>query len=223
MCGDKRSVDRTPRDFLAAWGRGDAGPVPCGACTACCYYPGIVVDERRDSKRLAHLLTERSPEGELVLQRRPDGACVHLGERGCTVYEQRPGPAARVTLLSSGGRRDGAPAADLPPFPDRARRCRSGRTGRSRNTPIRVPTGYSRWRRVQICRGPPSSASSKVTAPYRGGQGQSSLFRRDRQGVWAAFQSSVIANCQSGGILIGSLQSKVAEVLLKTGATWPRL
>jgi hypothetical protein len=159
MCGDKRSVDRTPRDFLAAWGRGDAGPVPCGACTACCYYPGIVVDERRDSKRLAHLLTERSPEGELVLQRRPDGACVHLGERGCTVYEQRPGPAARVTLLSSGGRRDGAPAADLPPFPDRARRCRSGRTGRSRNTPIRVPTGYSRWRRVQICRGPPSSAS----------------------------------------------------------------
>jgi len=39
---------------------------------------------------LAHLLTERSPDGELVLQRRSDGACVHLGERGCTVYEQRP-------------------------------------------------------------------------------------------------------------------------------------
>src|SRR5882757_10425979 len=64
----KRSVDRTPRDFLAAWGRGDAGPVPCGACTACCHYPGIVVDEKRDRKRLAHLLTERSPDGELVLQ-----------------------------------------------------------------------------------------------------------------------------------------------------------
>jgi Fe-S-cluster containining protein len=48
------------------------------------------VDEKRDRKRLAHLLTERSPEGELVLQRRSDGACVHLGERGCTVYEQRP-------------------------------------------------------------------------------------------------------------------------------------
>jgi hypothetical protein len=28
MDGDKRSVDRTPRNFLAAWGRGDAGPVP---------------------------------------------------------------------------------------------------------------------------------------------------------------------------------------------------
>jgi hypothetical protein len=34
MGGDKRSVDRTPRDFLAAWGRGDAGLVPCGACDA---------------------------------------------------------------------------------------------------------------------------------------------------------------------------------------------
>ena len=52
--------------------------------------PRIVVDEKRDRKRLAHLLTERSPDGELVLQRRSDGACVHLGERGCTVYEQRP-------------------------------------------------------------------------------------------------------------------------------------
>jgi uncharacterized protein len=90
MGGDKRSVDCTRRAFLAAWGRGDAGLVPCGACSACCYYPGVVVDEKRDRKRLAHLLTERSPDGELVLQRRPDGACAHLGERGCTVYEQRP-------------------------------------------------------------------------------------------------------------------------------------
>ena len=90
MDGDNRSADCTPRAFLAAWGRGDAGPVPCGACTACCHYPGIVVDEKCDRKHLAHLLTERSPDGELVLQRRPDGACVHLGERSCTFYEQRP-------------------------------------------------------------------------------------------------------------------------------------
>jgi hypothetical protein len=34
MGGDKRSVDRTPRDFLAAWWRGEAGPVPCGGCSA---------------------------------------------------------------------------------------------------------------------------------------------------------------------------------------------
>ena len=62
---DLRSVSCIPRDFLAAWGRGDAGPVPCGGCTACCHYPAVVVDEKRDRKHLARLLTERSPnQGE---------------------------------------------------------------------------------------------------------------------------------------------------------------
>ena len=86
----KRSVNCSARDFLAAWWRGDAGPVPCGDCSACCYYAGIPVDKKRDRKRLPHLLTERNADGELVLQRRADGACVHLGEQGCTVYEHRP-------------------------------------------------------------------------------------------------------------------------------------
>jgi Fe-S-cluster containining protein len=90
MGWDNRSVDRTPRDFLAAWWRGDAGPVPCGGCSACCYYDGIPVDKKRDRRRLPHLLTERNAEGGLVLQRRADGACAHLGARGCTVYEHRP-------------------------------------------------------------------------------------------------------------------------------------
>jgi len=66
----KRSVDHTPQDFLAAWWRGKAGPVPCAGCSACCYYPGIPVDKKRDHSRLPHLLTERSHDGELVLQRR---------------------------------------------------------------------------------------------------------------------------------------------------------
>jgi uncharacterized protein len=87
----KRRVDRTSEDFLAAWWRGDAGPVPCAGCFACCYYEGITVDKKRDNRRLPHLLTERNADGELVLQRRrADGACVHLGEEGCTVYEHRP-------------------------------------------------------------------------------------------------------------------------------------
>jgi hypothetical protein len=86
----KRSVNSSARDFLAAWWRGDAGPVPCGNCSACCYYAGIPVDKKRDRRRLPYLLTERNADGELVLQQRADGACVHLGEQGCTVYEQRP-------------------------------------------------------------------------------------------------------------------------------------
>jgi hypothetical protein len=69
--------------------RRDAGPT-CAGCSACCYYEGIPVDKKRDKRHLPHLKTERNVAGELVLQRRADGACVHLGERGCTVYEQRP-------------------------------------------------------------------------------------------------------------------------------------
>ena len=83
-------MDHTPQDFLAAWWRGDAGPVPCAGCSACCYYDGIPVDKKRDSRRLPHLLTERTCDGGLVLQRRADGACIHLGAQGCTVYEHRP-------------------------------------------------------------------------------------------------------------------------------------
>jgi Fe-S-cluster containining protein len=86
----KRSVNSSTRDFLAAWWRGDAGPVPYGGCSACCYYDGIPVDKKRDRRRLPYLLTERDADGGLVLQRRADGACAHLGARGCTVYEHRP-------------------------------------------------------------------------------------------------------------------------------------
>jgi Putative zinc- or iron-chelating domain len=87
----KRSVNRSAQDFVEAWWRGDAGPVPCGDCAACCHYGGIPVDPKRDKRRLPHLLTEHNRDGELVLQQGADGACIHLGEHGCTVYEHRPG------------------------------------------------------------------------------------------------------------------------------------
>jgi hypothetical protein len=90
MIEPERSVNCSARDFLAAWWCDDPGPVPCAGCSACCYYDGIPVDKKRDRKRFPHLLTERDRDGELVLQQRPDGACVHLGERGYTVYEHRP-------------------------------------------------------------------------------------------------------------------------------------
>ena len=64
----KRSVNCSARDFLAAWGRGKAGPVPCAGCSACCYYAGVPVDKKRDRSRLPHLLTERNRDGRLVLQ-----------------------------------------------------------------------------------------------------------------------------------------------------------
>jgi hypothetical protein len=54
------------------------------------YYDGIPVDKKRDRRRLPYLLTERNADGGLVLQRRADGACAHLGAQGRTVYEHRP-------------------------------------------------------------------------------------------------------------------------------------
>jgi Fe-S-cluster containining protein len=85
-----RVVNCSAKEFIEAWWRGDAGPVACGRCSACCYYDGIPVDKQRDRQRLPHLLTEQNADGDVVLRRRADGACVHLGEHGCTVYEHRP-------------------------------------------------------------------------------------------------------------------------------------
>ena len=84
----KRSVDRTRRDFLAAWGRGDAGLVPCGACTACCYYPGIVVDE----KRLAHLRVNSGNYQPLKGRQQPGR---RVSSSLC------PGPVARSILIAA--------------------------------------------------------------------------------------------------------------------------
>jgi hypothetical protein len=97
----KRSVNSSTRDFLAAWWRGDAGPVPCGGCSACCYYDGIPVDKKRDRRRLPYLLTERDADGGLVLQRRADGACAHLGTRRTASPRFSPSITPRPGLLKN--------------------------------------------------------------------------------------------------------------------------
>ena len=68
------------------------GAVPCNGCRTCCRDQAIVlVDE--DMPNLAvfdfHLLPGDGPMIR-ILNLRPDGNCVHLGESGCTIYEQRP-------------------------------------------------------------------------------------------------------------------------------------
>lgn len=80
------------RDYAAefATGRGVAR-VPCNGCRECCYHKGVDVhpgDERPED--LMHLdLVHREGEG-WFLRKREDGACVHLGPDGCTVYQHRP-------------------------------------------------------------------------------------------------------------------------------------
>ena len=77
--------------FLLHAENGDLPPVPCNGCTTCCYHEHVdVYPEKERPEDFAHLLTEPHPDGGLQLQHRPDGACIHLGERGCTIYDHRP-------------------------------------------------------------------------------------------------------------------------------------
>lgn len=87
-----RMQDMTRR--LAAGERFEA-KVPCNGCTACCYFSKVGVDPAQErAEDLAHLDLVADPEpqypGALVLRKRADGACIHLGPDGCTVRAHRP-------------------------------------------------------------------------------------------------------------------------------------
>jgi Fe-S-cluster containining protein len=66
--------------------------VPCGTCHACCYHQRIdVYPVQEPAERLAHLDIVADPRGGVQLNKRSDGACIHLTEQGkCGVYEYRP-------------------------------------------------------------------------------------------------------------------------------------
>src|SRR5262245_38482789 len=67
--------------------------IPCKGCTQCCWHPLLAVEpDKEPPERLAKLDTAPHPEDNslLMLRKRPDGAGVHLGENGCTVYDDRP-------------------------------------------------------------------------------------------------------------------------------------
>lgn len=67
------------------------GEVPCGGCIACCYHPCVDVHPENDRPEdLARLDLVTREDGTIMVRKRSDGACVHLGERGCTVYAHRP-------------------------------------------------------------------------------------------------------------------------------------
>lgn len=78
--------------YLSVAGNVGKRSVPCNGCVSCCYHPIIGIDPSEENpEHLAHLLTEPDVEdGKLRLLKRADGACIHLGDAGCTVYEHRP-------------------------------------------------------------------------------------------------------------------------------------
>jgi hypothetical protein len=70
------------------WAKGEAvTDVPCQGCTACCYYHEVPLQPEETGEGLDIVI---APDGDRVLKKRDDGACVHLGPAGCTVYEHRP-------------------------------------------------------------------------------------------------------------------------------------
>ncbi len=77
--------------------RGSEFSYECRGCSRCCHGKAIPVNPY-EIARLAQvlgttttaLLTDCTTTGGAILSTRADGACVFLGERGCTVHEGRP-------------------------------------------------------------------------------------------------------------------------------------
>jgi hypothetical protein len=65
-----------------------AARVPCGSCRECCWHGRVDVYPGMDE--MEHLDAERDDDGKYWLRKREDGACVHLGDKGCTIYAHRP-------------------------------------------------------------------------------------------------------------------------------------
>ena len=91
--GDPVAFLNSIAEMVAADKRGEkpAAKVPCDGCTTCCYHDNVDVHpEDEDPEDLAHLDIVRAADGTAALRKRDDGACVHLGPTGCTVYHHRP-------------------------------------------------------------------------------------------------------------------------------------
>lgn len=63
--------------------------VPCGGCTACCHKDAVRLLPGDDSFEYE---TEPHPfmPGELMLAHKPNGDCLYLGDKGCTIHEWKP-------------------------------------------------------------------------------------------------------------------------------------
>jgi len=91
-----------PVEFIASFkataaaqerGERPVANVPCDGCTACCYFSKVEFDPQAErAEDLAHLDFVEEVDNKVRLRKREDGACIHLGEKGCTVYEHRPRP-----------------------------------------------------------------------------------------------------------------------------------
>ncbi|HVV45378.1 MAG TPA: YkgJ family cysteine cluster protein [Bryobacteraceae bacterium] len=73
---------------------GNPTDVPCNGCIECCRSgQGLFLHPEQgddvDSYRTRGV-TDSKGQSVFVLETTPEGACVYLGERGCTIYNRRP-------------------------------------------------------------------------------------------------------------------------------------
>jgi hypothetical protein len=67
--------------------------VPCNGCVACCRTQKAVLFPQCGDDVSSYQTTETvMGDGrlELMLARKPNGECVYLGEKGCTIHERAP-------------------------------------------------------------------------------------------------------------------------------------
>lgn len=77
--------------LLTRFGGRDAA-IDCDGCTACCRKECVILTEQDDAGLyetidVIHPLTD---EPAKAIPHADDGACIYLGEAGCTIYDRRP-------------------------------------------------------------------------------------------------------------------------------------
>lgn len=77
----------------------DRSVVPCNGCTACCKRERIVLYPEHGDDPSQYLTVPATlndslrgviGDGRVMLQHKPNGECIYLGESGCTIWDRAP-------------------------------------------------------------------------------------------------------------------------------------
>lgn len=67
--------------------------VPCGSCRACCQNELVVLfpEQGDDPSTYEHTIVDDGQGHKfLALKMKPNGDCIYLGEKGCTIHDRAP-------------------------------------------------------------------------------------------------------------------------------------
>lgn len=77
-------------DFSQFWS--EPSNVPCNGCKRCCQGEQVIIrpQDGDDVNKYKTVETIYNGFSARMLEQKPNGDCVYLGEHGCTIYEDRP-------------------------------------------------------------------------------------------------------------------------------------